>query len=98
MLETRYNHYIESTTHKGIIMSNIQHPDDEVNGVIVGGDFGMCWVTYDGRKQGKTCYPRNEAEAYSMCNEIKDRINRECWQVFKDIFPLDSWMFHFDGI
>lgn len=79
-------------------MSSIGKPDDEVNGQIVGGDYGQAWVTYQGRKQGETCYPRHEGEALAMCHSIIERIKSECGPAFKDIYPADAWMLHFDGI
>ena len=71
---------------------------DDVNGQIVGGDYGQCWVTYDGRKQGPTKYPANEVEAELMCMGIIDSIKYECGSVFQDIYPKDAWQFHFDGV
>lgn len=71
---------------------------EDVNGSIVGEDYGQCWVTYEGRKQGPTKYPMNEAQAYAFCQGIVQDIKTECGQVFKEIYPNDAWMFHFDGV
>lgn len=71
---------------------------DDVNGQIIGGDFGQCWVTYEGRKQGPTKYPNNELEAESFCLEIVEHIKQECGPVFREIYPKNAWMFHFDGV
>lgn len=71
---------------------------DDVNGQIIGGDYGQCWVTYEGRKQGPTGYPRNEADACSFCEGIVQSIKDGCGQVFKDIYPKQAWQYHFDGI
>jgi hypothetical protein len=72
---------------------------DDVNGQIVGGDYGRAWVTYCGRNQGAMCYPKNETQAKAMCEEIKSNINQECGQAFDLIYPKsDGWLFHFDGI
>jgi hypothetical protein len=72
---------------------------DDVNGVLVGGDYGQCWVTYQGRKQGSTGYPSNEVEADNFCQAIIDQIKAECGSVFIDIYPDKSgWKFHFDGV
>ena len=57
---------------------------DDVNGQIVGGDFGQCWVTYKCRKQGPTKYPMHEAEAYAFCDGIVQSIKDDCGAVFKD--------------
>ena len=71
---------------------------DDVNGQIIGGNYGRSWVTYCGRKQGPTCYPTNEREAYLQCDAIVEKIKEDCGVAFKDIFPLKKWMYHFDGI
>jgi len=74
---------------------------DDVNGEIIGGDYGQCWVTYEGRKQGNICYPSNEKEAYEMCESIIQRFKDECKDefTFNMIYPnKEGWKFHFDGI
>lgn len=72
---------------------------DDVNGVIVGGDYGQCWITYEGRKQGKTMYPCDETEALEMCTNEKTRIKAECGEAFTMIYPnARAWTYHFDGI
>lgn len=71
---------------------------DDISGVIVGGEYGTCWVTYDGRKQGGTKYPSNEIEALNFCAAIKKEIMDSCGGVFKTIYPLNAWKFHFDGV
>ena len=71
---------------------------DDVNGEIIGGDFGQCWVTYHGRKQGPTKYPHNELEAWKLCEGIVESIKKDCGIAFDDIYPENAWMFHFDGI
>ena len=71
---------------------------DCVSGQIVGGDYGQCWVTYDGRKQGQTMYPASRADAEMFCNEIIEKIKRDCGTVFEVIYPEELWRFHFDGV
>ncbi len=72
---------------------------EDVSGEIIGGDYGQAWVTYCGRKQGKTCYPRNEVEAYAQCDEIVEEIKAKCGiDLFKEIYPLQKWVYHFDGV
>lgn len=71
---------------------------DDVNGQIIGGDYGQAWVTYEGRKQGPICYPRNYPEADAMCNEVVQRIKDQCGPAFKDIYPKQEWKFHFDNL
>jgi len=72
---------------------------DDVNGQIIGGDYGLCWVTYEGRKQGSTGFPTNEIEAERFCQRVVERIKIDCGEHFGTIFPnKDGWKFHFDGI
>lgn len=79
-------------------MPKIGTPFDDVSGQIVGGNYGQAWVTYEGRKQGPTCYPTSYHEADEMCSSIVARIKSECGYAFKEIYPKEAWMFHFDGI
>lgn len=72
---------------------------DDVNGQIIGGDYGRAWVTYKGRKQGQTCYPANEIEAVAQCEAIVEDIKTRMGTAFRDIFSdSDGWKFHLDGI
>ena len=79
-------------------MSAIGKQDDDVYGQIIGGDYGQAWVTYCGRRQGPMCYPRDEAEASAKCDALVAKIKEECGAAFKDIYPLQKWMYHFDGV
>lgn len=79
-------------------MASIGVPFDDVNGVIVGGNYGMAWVTYDGRKQGNTVYPKNEVEADSMLNAIIEKMKLEYGDTFRMIFPEQKWKYHFEGL
>lgn len=76
-------------------MSSIKHDYDVVNGQIIGGEYGKAWVTYDGRQQGKMCYPCNYAEADAMCNSVIERIKKECGDAFKHIYPDEKWAFNY---
>lgn len=72
---------------------------DDVNGNIVGGNFGMCWVSYHGRKQGQIMYPSSKEVAESMCQGVVNRIKEECGDVFNVIYEDNgAWKFHFDGV
>ena len=72
---------------------------DDVNGQIIGGDYGLCWVTYEGRKQGATGFPTNEVEAESFCQRVVERIKIDCGEHYGAIYPNEGGrMFHFDGI
>lgn len=80
-------------------MSTYKDFTDDVNGTIIGGDYGMCWVTYQDRKQGKTNYPANKVEAEQMCSCVVEEIKKDCGEAFNMIYPdKDAWKFHFDGI
>lgn len=71
---------------------------DDVNGVIVGGNYGACWVTYDGRKQGSTMYAEDYPDADAQCFALVARMKEDMGEAFKMIYPDEKWMFHFDGI
>jgi hypothetical protein len=72
---------------------------DDVNGQIVGGNYGQCWVTYQGRKQGSTGWPATKDEAEAHCNGVLERIKRECGELFSMIYPdKQGWQFHFSGV
>lgn len=70
---------------------------DDVSGQIVGTHYGAAWVTYEGRKQGKTFYVSTESEALKVCsNHIE---NYKSMPVGKDIYPDDSaWRICMDGV
>lgn len=68
---------------------------DDINGTIVGGNFGECWLTYNNKIQGQIMYPSNRIEAHKMCNQKFDQIKSECLEVFKIIYPLDKWEFNY---
>lgn len=76
-------------------------PFDDVNGVIIGGNYGTCWVTYDGKIQRGVKHPRTEAEAEAMCRATVQMLKDECPDegIFNLIYPKkDTWKFHFDGV
>jgi hypothetical protein len=79
-------------------MASIGVPVDDVSGVIVGGNYGMAWVTYDGRKQGGAVYPTNMDEAENMLDKIIDGMKEEYGDNFKTTFPLQKWKYHFEGL
>ena len=59
---------------------------DDVNGQIIGGDYGLCWVTYEGRKQGSTGFPTNEIEAERFCLGVVERIKIDCVSILAQFF------------
>lgn len=71
---------------------------DDVNGTIIGEEYGQCWVTYDGWQQGDIMYARDYPEADAMCCSVIERLKAELGDNFKVIYPLEKWKFHFDGI
>lgn len=79
-------------------MPKIENPCDDVCGRIVGGDYGLAFITYEGRKQGSTVYPKNEAEARDKCMDILQEIKHECGDSFSEIYPKSSWKFYFYGV
>ena len=74
---------------------------DDVNGIIISGNYGQCCVTYQGRQQGSTCYPETIEQAQFMCQSILDEIKKDSVNdfIFKTIYPdVDGWKFNFNGI
>lgn len=71
---------------------------EDVNGDIVGAYYGQCWLTYDGRKQGQTFYCLTESEGEKQLLQKIEEIKNDCGDVFKDIYPDQKWVFHFDGV
>lgn len=70
---------------------------DDVNGQIVGTHYGQAWVTYNGRKQGKTHYVRSEAEALSVCHKYieEQKAGPAGFLIYPDV---DGWMIHMDNV
>ena len=71
---------------------------DDVSGQIVGGNYVMAWITYDGRKQGKTVYPKNLSEGDSLLSEMLNEMKKDHGDNFKTIWPEQKWKFHFEGL
>lgn len=71
---------------------------DDVNGQVIGGDYGIAWVTYDGRQQGGKIYPETRLEADLLLNEIIQGIKEDCGRVFAEIYPAEKWKYHYSGI
>ena len=72
--------------------------DDDVNGQIIGGDYGQCWLTYEGRKQGPTLYARSAVTAQELLAAEHRRIKAECGEAYRDIYPAPKWAHNFRGI
>jgi hypothetical protein len=72
--------------------------DDDVDGQIIGGFFGDCWLTYDGRKQGPTMYAQDQDTAKILLNNLQGQIKASCGSVYRDIYPAQLWAHNFRGI
>lgn len=79
-------------------MPKIGDPFDEVSGEIFGGNYGAAWVTYDGRKQGKTIFASDMQGADKILFSFIDELKQDLGVNFKNIFPDQLWVFHYDGI
>lgn len=71
---------------------------DDVNGQIIGGNYGQAWLTYDGRRQGKTIYPKNREEADRLLHGMVEDIKKECGSAFTAIYPSQKWRYNYSGI
>jgi hypothetical protein len=67
--------------------------DEDVSGVIVGGDFVCAKLCYEGRQQGRQIYADDVAEALGEAvNLKKELINDLGRDLAKEIYPCDdSW-------
>lgn len=64
--------------------------DDEVSGTIVGGDYLMCRLVYDGRVQ-QDFLARTEDEALQMAKHWRHKKVSDCGLVAEDIYPDEKW-------
>lgn len=64
--------------------------DDDVNGTIVGGDYLMCRLVYDGRTQ-KEFLARTDDEALQVAKHWKSEIMSSCGLAVGEIYPEDKW-------
>lgn len=72
---------------------------DDVNGQIVGGDYGFAWVTYESRQQGPKAPVKTRQEAQAHCESVISEIKADCGEVFKFIYPNAAlWRFHTDNL
>ena len=70
---------------------------DDVNGQIIGGDYVAAWVSYEGRKQGRTIYAENQKQAEQMLTRIVLDIQDELGDSFKLIYPKKEWDFNYSN-
>lgn len=64
--------------------------DDDVNGQIIGGDYLLCRLVYDGRAQGDF-WASTEQEAVERAEAGLAERKKECGEAFRLIYPLDAW-------
>ena len=65
-------------------------PEYDVSGVIVGGEYAIGWLTYEGRKQGRQLYGDDYIDLKAKAEKMKSEILAECAPVAGAIYPLDS--------
>ena len=61
--------------------------EDEVRGVIVGGDHIIGRLHYDGRPQGQQFAGRSDAEVIEKGKSLLSEINKECGKAYQMIYP-----------
>lgn len=64
--------------------------DDDVTGIIIGGEYLLGFLTYDGRKQGRQIYAESHAALIKLAEEQKAEILKDCGIVARDIYPKDD--------
>lgn len=76
-------------------MPNIHDPfkDEDVNGVIIGGNYVCGKLEYDGRQQGGQLYAENHEKLKLLASLTRRNIERDLGFMFKEIYPDNSkWM------
>ena len=78
-------------------MSNIHDvfKDDDVNGVIIGGEFFTGQLFYCGRPESRRLYGYTTEELRTMLEGRLDEIKNECKAAFDLIYPKKGWEFRF---
>lgn len=63
---------------------------DDVNGVIIGGDYVAAKLCYDGRQQGNTIYADNQEQAKQLAIKLKAEFREDLGDtLFKEIYSDD---------
>lgn len=63
---------------------------DDINGVIVGGEYIAAKLCYDGRKQGNTIYADSQEQAKNLAIETKKEFRQDLGDLlFNEIYPDD---------
>lgn len=66
--------------------------DDDVNGVIIGGECAAGCLTYEGRRQGKQLYAGSEGDLHDMAAQYRQEILDGCGLAAREIYPdSDAW-------
>lgn len=66
--------------------------DDDVNGVIIGGECIVGYLTYEGRRQGKQLYAGSEGHLHAMATQYREEIIESCGMAAREIYPdSDAW-------
>lgn len=64
--------------------------DDEVGGIIIGGDYIAGRLYYNDRIQSSHFYADSDGDLLVAANARLDEIKSECGRAFDDIFPNKS--------
>ena len=64
--------------------------DDDVIGTIIGGEYLVGILTYEGRKQGRQLYAKGEAELIKLAETTKEEILKDCGMRAREIYPTAS--------
>lgn len=75
----------------------MQNFTDDVNGQIIGGDYVIAWVSYEGRKQGRTIYAENQKQAEQELTRIVLDMQDEFGDSFRLIYPKKEWAFNYSN-
>lgn len=65
--------------------------DESVNGQIVGTQYAIGAIYYNGRKQGSTIYGETQGDLMANCKAKIAMIKVDCGDAFIHIYPKDSW-------
>lgn len=66
--------------------------DDDVSGVIVGGEYFVGYLTYEGRRQGRQLYACSEGQLHDLAAQSRKEILEDCGLAAREIFPnSDAW-------
>jgi chloramphenicol 3-O-phosphotransferase len=65
--------------------------EDDVSGVIVGGDYLVGILTYQGRQQGRQLYAANGGELFEKAFHLKREILADCGDAAHLIYETNEW-------